>query len=122
VLGAQRRLDLAEQALATARQVVATVGELVRAGETSPIEEVRARGEEGLASADVEAARHELDLARSRLARLWGAEEADFALAAGELDGGQLPEQERLLSLRPSRPRPLAGRGRQSGGVGRGWA
>lgn len=90
-LGAQVRLALAEEGLRTARAIADTVAELVRAGEVSPVEEVRARTDAALAEADLEAVRLEHDLARTELAALWGADEPDFPGVDGVLPTGASP-------------------------------
>ena len=93
LLGAQERHAIATEGAGTAAQVSSVVAALVQAGEASPIEATRAENEEIIAGIDAAAAEHDLELAKSALARLWGADRPDFASAAGTLAGAvPLPE------------------------------
>lgn len=86
VLGAQRRLQLADDGVRLAEEVRSTVAARVEAGKVSPIEETRA--EVGLAAEKIERDRAaaELQGARSRLAATWGSGSAHFERVAGDLD------------------------------------
>lgn len=90
-LGAQARLALAEEDLQTARAISDTVAELVRAGEVSPIEEVRARADAAMAAADLETVRLSNDLSRAELAALWEADVPDFPRLEGALPSDASP-------------------------------
>lgn len=90
VLGAQARLDLARQTAALADQVATAVGNQVKAGEVSPVEETRAKVALATVRTDLTRAERELEAARRRLAALWGSIEPRFAKARGEL-GSVLP-------------------------------
>lgn len=111
-LAAQERLALAEGNLATAREVVATVRELVKAGEVSPIELSRAEAEAVVVSTEMSSARLVLGMARLALAETLGERAPSFEALAGTLAGevripalgdlqerlGTLPEQRLLES------------------------
>ncbi|CAI8821189.1 outer membrane protein, heavy metal efflux system [Methylococcus capsulatus] len=86
VLGAQARLDLARQTAELAEQVATTVGNQVKAGEVSPVEETRAKVALATVRTDLTRAERELEAARRRLAALWGSVEPRFAKARGELE------------------------------------
>jgi cobalt-zinc-cadmium efflux system outer membrane protein len=116
LLGAQERLEISEENLATAREVSGAVSALVEAGEVSPIEAVRARGEEGLALIDRDSSAREVAVARLALAQLWGAERPDFESAAGTLaEDALIPSEldaERSMEEQPDLARWRAETGR----------
>ena len=72
LLGAQARLAIAEESVATSREVRAAVAALVAAGEVSPIEETRALGDEALAGIERDAAARDVSEAGRALSALWG--------------------------------------------------
>lgn len=86
VLSAQRRVELADDAVRTAEEVRSTVAARVEAGKVSPIEETRA--DVALATERIERNRTASDLAaaRSRLAATWGSTNARFTSVTGDLD------------------------------------
>ena len=86
VLTAQRMVALTAQTAELVEQVHQSVGARVAAGVVSPIEETRA--DVALATVRVESNRalRLLDASRRRLAALWGASEATFAAADGDLN------------------------------------
>lgn len=86
VLGAQARLDLAWQTTELADRVAATVGNQVKAGEVSPVEETRAKVALATVRTDLTRAERELEAARRRLASFWGSIEPHFVKARGELE------------------------------------
>lgn len=86
VLAAQRKLGLARETLATEQRFFGAVGERVRAGQVSPLEQDRAQVALSNGRIAQAAAERELAAARSRLAVLWGGREALFASAEGNLD------------------------------------
>jgi len=97
VLGTQARLDLARQTTELADQVATTVGNQVKAGEVSPVEETRAKVALATVRTDLTRAERELEAARRRLAALWGSVEPRFAKARGELESVlPIPTLERL--------------------------
>ena len=105
LLGAQERQAIATEGAATAAQVRSVVAALVQTGEASPIEATRAENEEIIAGVDAATAERDLELAKSALARLWGADRPDFASAAGTLaDAVPLPELDVALENLASLP------------------
>ncbi|MGH8593798.1 MAG: TolC family protein [Gammaproteobacteria bacterium] len=86
VLRAQEGLALANDLMALAERVVEAVSARVRAGQVSPVEEIRARVT--LASVRIDKARaaRELEAARKRLGASWGSTIPRFKTAQGKLD------------------------------------
>ncbi len=82
---AQRRAELLDGEVAVADSLLAAVAALVAAGEVSPVELSRARGERALAAIDRDAAVAGTRRAGTALAELWGGEGGEPARAAGEL-------------------------------------
>jgi cobalt-zinc-cadmium efflux system outer membrane protein len=98
-LGAQERVAVAEETLALAREVAASVDQKVATGAISPVETTRARVAVARSGVDLEAARRELDLARRLLALHWGSPAPGFASLAGELDTlATIPERYSLTA------------------------
>jgi cobalt-zinc-cadmium efflux system outer membrane protein len=85
-LGAQARLEVAEQTLALAREVAQVVEQKVRAGAVSPVEATRARAAIATAEILAERAHRELDRSRRLLALSWGSTVPSFTSLAGSLD------------------------------------
>ena len=85
LLGAQERLAIAEESMATAREVRTAVAALVSAGEVSPIEETRALGDEALAGIDRDGAARGVTEAARALSQLWGDATASTPRASGPL-------------------------------------
>jgi len=99
LVGAQERLAIARENAGTAREVTAAVAALAGAGEVSAIEEVRARGDEGLAAIDLAGAERDLELARRALAELWGDAGAEVGTAVREPESDQdVPGREGVLA------------------------
>lgn len=99
LLGAQERAAITEHNAQIAREVTRAVSSLVAAGEASPIEEARARGDEALAAIDLANAVRDVDLARRALARLWGDDIPSFSTAAGTLSASApLPDRDTVLA------------------------
>ena len=86
VLGAQRRVELTEEALTVAGEVTKAVSERVRAGAASPVEAMRATVAAASAGIELEHARQALEAERMRLASTWGATEPLFMEAQGVLE------------------------------------
>lgn len=111
-LAAQERLALAEVNLGTAHEVVATVRELVKAGEVSPIELSRAEAEAVVVATELSSSRLGVETARLALAETLGESAPSFGGLAGALPGevpipalevlqdrlGAMPERRRLES------------------------
>lgn len=105
VVGAQQRLDLAQQLKELADQALDTAAARVKAGKVSPIDEVRARVELSNARIALERARRELVAARKRLSANWGTTAPAFARAEGDLSQVRLlPELSRLLDRAAANP------------------
>lgn len=85
VLGAQQALALAEESAGIAREVARAAKGRVDAGAAPPIEEAKARIALATAEIDARKARIALDVARTRLASLWGSAEPRFTEATGDL-------------------------------------
>ncbi|MFO1417420.1 MAG: TolC family protein [Methylotetracoccus sp.] len=98
VLGAQERLDLAQQTVALAERAATVVGQQVEAGKVSPVEETRARVALATVRTDLIRAEREREAARKRLAALWGSTKPEFEHAVGELHAvSPIPELQQLL-------------------------
>ena len=83
---AQRRLELATQTSASARQSSQSASARVVAGRISPVEETRAKVAEANVQVEAIQARRELAQARVRLSLLWGGDSATLpSLAAPDL-------------------------------------
>jgi cobalt-zinc-cadmium efflux system outer membrane protein len=89
VLTAQERRRLAQESADLARSAADATGRRVTAGKISPVEETRARVAAASARLELSQADGELDLARRRLAGLWGNAQPRFTLAEGT--AGELP-------------------------------
>ena len=100
VLTAQERRRLAQESAELARSAADATGRRVTAGKISPVEETRARVAAASARLELSQADGELDLARRRLASLWGNAQPNFTVAEGA--AGQLPPLPPFLSLPPS--------------------
>ncbi len=104
-LAAQARLEQARQLQALARQVYDLVGLRVAGGKSAQLELTRVELEQARAVLQGEQAQRELQAALSRLARLWGAEAAEFSAVAGELAlPAQPPALAELEQLLPQAP------------------
>jgi cobalt-zinc-cadmium efflux system outer membrane protein len=106
VLAAQERLALAEQLLGVAETTRGAVAEQVQAGAALRVEASRAQVALETHRIDVDLARSELQRARRALASLWGAGEATFERAAGDLEAvrPQLPALDGLLAASGDNP------------------
>ncbi|WEN14896.1 TolC family protein [Rhodanobacter sp. AS-Z3] len=85
VLADQARIEVAARDLALARELTATVAHWVTVGRSPESDLALMQIRQEQADIEVEHAEHELAAARVSLAALWGAEEADFAAASGDL-------------------------------------
>ncbi len=98
LLGAQERLAIAEENMATAREVRAAVTALVSAGEVSPIEETRTLGDEAFAGIDRDGAARDVADAARALSQLWGDATTPAPRAAGRLaPSAPLPDRAAAL-------------------------
>ncbi len=89
-LTAQEQARQAERALELANKVLAVTAKRVKAGDVSPVEEIRAQLTATTARTEQRQARGQLEAARLRLAGLWGESHPAFSRLDGELD--RLPE------------------------------
>lgn len=86
VLSAQENVRLQEELVRLAQQVLTTVGERVKAGKVSPVEETRARVALSTSQIELERAQQALASARHRLVAAWGSTVPTFTRAEGQLD------------------------------------
>lgn len=102
---AQENIALAEQIVTVSQKLVATAAERVASGKASPIEEMKAKVELGKVRMAMERARQEVQIARSRLASLWGSTEPKFTTVDAIFDlGPDVPPAERLTELLAQNP------------------
>ncbi|MBN9560382.1 MAG: TolC family protein [Alphaproteobacteria bacterium] len=85
VLAAQRRVEMTEASLRLERQLYNSVGERVRAGQVSPLEQSRTQVTLSAGQVARDRALRDLQVARSRLAALWGSTHPIFQRALGDL-------------------------------------
>ncbi|MCX7071648.1 MAG: TolC family protein [Gammaproteobacteria bacterium] len=85
VLSDQAQLAVTHEASELAQRTVAATRKRVRAGAVPSAELARAEASLALAELDHEHAEHELLTSRRQLAALWGAREATFGIAEGDL-------------------------------------
>ncbi|PCJ57900.1 MAG: hypothetical protein COA73_10400 [Candidatus Hydrogenedentota bacterium] len=86
VLGAQDRLQLAEETLLLTTDIAKAISARVTAGQVSPIEEKRSDVQVSQARIAFEREQRTLDAARILLAASWGSENPQFSHALGALD------------------------------------
>jgi len=97
VMAAQERLELAEHALAVARNARNAISRRVEAGKISPVEETRSRIAESGVRIQFTQAKSALAIARKQLATLWGETDAGFTAVRGSMDAITiLPSLEQL--------------------------
>lgn len=99
-LALDRLRDLAEQMVRTAEEVQVAVARKVEAGAVSPVERNRAAVERAQASIERDTVARDAALSQLRLAALWGGEQADSLVLAGDFD--TLPAAVRIDSLAAS--------------------
>ncbi len=105
VISAQQRVELNEELLQLAGQLLQTIDRRVKAGKVSPAELSRAQVRLSTQRVELERARRELEAARMRLASTWGSRSAGFTRAAGLLDTlYAIPPQEKLIPLLRQNP------------------
>jgi cobalt-zinc-cadmium efflux system outer membrane protein len=105
VLSAQTRVRLNEDLVRLAEQGLHTVGERVRAGKVSPVEETRFQVALSTSRIALEHAQRDLEAARQRLVTTWGGSTPAFTSAEGTLDTlSTIPPAERLLALIAQNP------------------
>ena len=105
---AQERLSLAEELLRLAEEALAAVAKQVKAGGTSPIEEIRAQVAASTARVERRRAVAELAVNRSRLVATWGSTHAIFDRVVGDLYVLQTPPPFEVLVSRVTQNPDLA--------------
>jgi cobalt-zinc-cadmium efflux system outer membrane protein len=86
VLAAQRRVELAEEALGLSENALPFTQKRVEVGQAPLVEATRAHVAIALARIGVEQARRQLQIARGHLAAKWGARSTAFGDATGRLE------------------------------------
>lgn len=105
LVAAQERLALAQEIVGTSRKLLDTVGERVRSGKASPLEEMKAKVELSTVRADLEQTLQAVQAARQRLAATWGGTTPKFAKAQGRLEPkGAIPTGEQVFGLVEQNP------------------
>ena len=85
VVAAQQRVELVASAVQLAEKTSRAVGERVKAGKEPPLQASKSEAELEMARMDAQEADSALLVARKSLAAMWGAEQADFGRAVGDL-------------------------------------
>jgi len=78
-VAAQERLDLARAAVGLAKKTSQAVAERVNAGKEPPLQASKSEAELEMARLDAQAAESALQVARRKLAAMWGAEQPEFS-------------------------------------------
>ncbi|HET9887170.1 MAG TPA: TolC family protein [bacterium] len=105
VVAMEQLLGLAREDAAASEELSATVHAKVRAGAASPAEEARAAVDLASSTLDRTLLEKELDLARVRLAALWGKSTEPPSRLAGSLDSlSSVPSAQAVLDLAASHP------------------
>ncbi len=100
VLAAQARLEVTREGLELAQQIAQTTRKRVDAGDAPPLELTRASVPVALAEVAQRQAQRSLVLARSQLARCWGATEPGYDHVTGQLEElASPPELDQLIAL-----------------------
>lgn len=99
LLSAQAQLQLAELALALAREAANAADKRLQAGKVAPLEPAKAQVAVAGARADLAQAHSDLQLARSRLAALWAQGPQPLSPAEGDATAlPALPDERRLAA------------------------
>ena len=98
VLAAQRVQELSKETIGLLEKSLSDASDRVKAARAATVESMRASVALRSASIEADHAEHDLNIARSRLAAMWGAKTVDFAEVRGDLD--QQPEEPNLDALR----------------------
>ncbi|MCC6679491.1 MAG: TolC family protein [Phycisphaeraceae bacterium] len=100
LLAAQRRVNVAEEALILADQVQATTRKRIDAGAAPPIEAARASVPVATARVALVRAERQHEAARKQLSLMWAAGEPTFGAVSGSLEQlATLPTPEQLVAL-----------------------
>ena len=100
VLSVQERLRLNAESVRLAEQVVTTVGERVKAGKVSPVEETKAQVALSTSRIALERLQRDLDAARKRLVATWGGSLPAFERIEGTLETITVPPPAEQLAGR----------------------
>jgi len=105
LLSAQAKVQLDDESVQLAGQVLETVSARAEAGRVSPLEVARARTARSLSEIQAVRSKKGLDTARTRLASLWGDRMARFGRAQGDLDAVMdIPPLEQLVNRAAGNP------------------
>ena len=105
VLASQRRIEILTELLEVARQLSKAVSERVEAGSVSPVELKRTEIEVIRAKAQLDQEKALLSVLKRRLANNWGARNASFRFARGDLAmSNHLPSPDELSVFLSSNP------------------
>ncbi|MCC6698275.1 MAG: TolC family protein [Candidatus Hydrogenedentes bacterium] len=105
VVAAQESLDLQNELVRLAEEVSQTVAARVEAGQVSPIQEGRAGVALSMVQLERDRAVRDLEIARVRLAAMWGSGAALFERAEGSLpDVAPVPPAEQILERVTANP------------------
>lgn len=106
VVAAQRRLDLMRSMVGLAEETSRAVTERVNAGREPRLQASKAEAELEVARIAVVQAGNELDVARRKLAAMWGADQPRFEKADGDLDAvpESVPDRGGVEALLPRNP------------------
>ena len=105
VLSAERKTEVAREALALADRVQTTTQRRVDAGDAAPLEAVRASVPVANAQVRLRLAERHLAASRTRLAMTWGSREAAYGSLTGSLNNpAPPPSAERLVALLNDNP------------------
>jgi cobalt-zinc-cadmium efflux system outer membrane protein len=100
VLAAQERVEFLGELVQLSEQLKNTVGARVEAGKVSPLEQTKADISYASTQIELGLAKRELDIARTKLASLWGSGEPEFLKVEGNLYELETPPHfEQLTSL-----------------------
>ncbi|MCF6284932.1 MAG: TolC family protein [Candidatus Hydrogenedentes bacterium] len=91
VLVAQETVSLEEELLLLAKDVTRTIAARVKAGKVSPLDSNKAEIALAVTQIDMDGAKRDLAAARAALSVWWGATEAHFSRAEGDLDPVERP-------------------------------
>jgi cobalt-zinc-cadmium efflux system outer membrane protein len=86
VLAAQRGQELAKENLSLLERSVTVTQQRVEAAKVAAVESIRASVAVRSASIELDHAEHDLNIARGKLASMWGARMVDFDVARGDLE------------------------------------
>lgn len=105
LLGAQAQVRLGDSTLELARKASSVTSQRLQAGKVAPLEQTKALMAEATVRAELAQARSELQIAKRRLAALWGASPLAFEQAEGDADAvPPLPTAQRVALLLADAP------------------